>query len=459
MGVVWQARDEILSRDVAVKELVWPAYFSEAEQQTACRRAVREARVTARLTHRNVIRVFDIIEEDGCPWIVMEFLPYGSLRDFVAEQGPLSPAEAAEMGLGILAALRAAHAKGIVHRDVKPANILMAPDRAVLTDFGVARSAGNSVVTTVGLLIGSPSYIAPEHARGGESGPPEDLWGLGASLYAAVEGHGPFDRDGGALASLTAVVADEPAPSGNAGPLLWTVISGLLRKDPGKRLDAAEAERMLRRVVSASAVPDTLVAPRPRRPGERRPGERRPGERLPGERRSSNRRPRAALAGSALLAVLAASGTAAGLALTGSPPRETAAAATTRPPAVGTRAPASTRSAAAATAHPPAASTHPGAPAGIHMASHTSRAHSSPSSSRVSAPTTDSFQAGLPGTGARGGPPGRLAGSDGRRPGPAGRRPGPVSRAPHKPHDQPHAHDQGHRPPHGGPAAAPGQPG
>jgi len=129
MGVVWRARDELLGREVAVKELVWPVYFSEAEQQAACRRATTEAQLAARLNHPNVVRIFDIVEEDGCPWIIMELLAYRSLRDLLKEEGPLSPARAAEVGLGIIAALRAAHRAGIVHRDVKPANILMAPDR------------------------------------------------------------------------------------------------------------------------------------------------------------------------------------------------------------------------------------------------------------------------------------------------------------------------------------------
>src|SRR3984957_3298818 len=255
MGIVWQGQDELLHRDVAVKELTWPAYFSGEEQQAACRRATREAKIAAGLSHRKVIRIFDIIEEDGCPWIVMELLPPRSLRDLVKEEGALSPAQAAEVGLGILAALRAAHAAGIVHRDVKPANILMAPDRVVLTDFGIARAAGTATLTNIGVLIGSPSYMAPERARGGPSGPPSDLWGLGASLYAAVEGQGALGRDGGALPSLTAVVADEPEPAAHAGPLLWPVISGLLRKDPDQRLDAAQAELMLRRVRTAPAAP------------------------------------------------------------------------------------------------------------------------------------------------------------------------------------------------------------
>jgi eukaryotic-like serine/threonine-protein kinase len=370
MGVVWQARDALLSRDVAVKELIWPAYFSEAEQQAACRRATREAKMAARLNHRNVIRVFDIFEEDGCPWIVMEFLPHGSLSDLVKEEGPLSPARATGVGLAILAALRAAHAAGIVHRDVKPANILMGPGRVVLADFGIAQADGTSAITTVGALIGSPSYIAPERARGGRSGPAGDLWGLGASLYAAVEGHGPFDRDGGALASLTAVVADEPEPSIRAGPLLWPVISGLLRKDPDRRLDAAEAERMLR---LAAAAPVSAVTPRSRPPRGRA----------------------SVLAGLVALVLMAAAGTAAGLVFTGSPGHERAAAAGIASPAA-----ASTRAPAAST-HPPAPGSRPRTPVETHVTARTS-----PSSSR-SARATRSSRTGNSGDGNAGW--GRLA--------------------------------------------------
>ncbi len=253
MGVVWRAHDERLNRDVAVKGLTWPAGVSAGERQAACRRAIREARVAARLSHRNVVRIFDITEQGGCPWIVMELLPYWSLHDVVRQAGPLSPVQTARVGLGILAALRAAHGEGIVHRDVKPANVLLAPDRVVLTDFGIAWVGGPSVLTTADMLMGSPSYIAPERARGEESGPPEDLWALGALLYAAVEGHAPFERDGNPVASLAAAVTVEPAPAVHAGPLLWAVISGLLRKEPAVRLGAEEAGWMLRRAAAAPA--------------------------------------------------------------------------------------------------------------------------------------------------------------------------------------------------------------
>ena len=265
MGVVWQARDELLKRDVAVKELVWPPHFTEDEQETACRRAVREAQMAGRLAHENVVRIYDILEEDGHPWIIMELLPYQSLRDLVRADGPLAPARAARIGLGVLAALSAAHAEGVLHRDVKPANILVGPDgRIVLTDFGIARAVDSPTLTAAGALVGSPSYIAPERARGGLSSPAGDLWGLGASLYAAVEGHPPFERDA-PLATLTAVVIDEPEEAVHAGPL-WPVISGLLRKDPAERLDAAETERALREVTDHDQPARVESAPRRSRP-------------------------------------------------------------------------------------------------------------------------------------------------------------------------------------------------
>jgi serine/threonine protein kinase len=199
--------------------------------------------------------VYDILEEDGRPCIVMELVPFRSLRDVLAEDGPMSPPEAARVGLSVLAALSAVHEAGVVHRDVKPANILLGPeDRVVLADFGIAKAADSPALTASGVLLGSPSYLAPERARGGRADPASDLWALGASLYAAVEGRPPFERDS-VIASLTAVVADEPEPAPHAGPL-WPVIEGLLGKDPAARLDAAGAERMLSGIASAGA-PET----------------------------------------------------------------------------------------------------------------------------------------------------------------------------------------------------------
>jgi serine/threonine protein kinase len=260
MGAVWRARDELLNRDVAVKEIVWPVQLDPAERETARRRAVREAQLAARLSHPNVVGVYDILEEDGRPCIVMELVPFRSLRDAVAEDGPMSPAEAARLGLSVLVALRAVHEAGVVHRDEKPANILLGPEgRVVLADFGIAKAADSPALTASGVLLGSPSYLSPERARGDRADAAADLWALGASLYAAVEGRPPFERDS-VIASLTAVVADEPEPAPRAGPL-WPVIEGLLRKDPAARLDAAGAERMLRRIVSDEAAPRAEVVP------------------------------------------------------------------------------------------------------------------------------------------------------------------------------------------------------
>jgi eukaryotic-like serine/threonine-protein kinase len=365
MGVVWQARDELLNRDVAVKELVWPPHFTEAEGQIACRRAVREAQMAGRVAHLNVVRIYDILQEDGHPWIIMELLPYQSLRDLVRQDGPLAPARAARVGLGVLAALVAAHAEGVLHRDVKPANILVGADgRVVLTDFGIARAVDSPTLTTAGALVGSPSYIAPERARGGQSSPAGDLWGLGASLYAAVEGRPPFERDA-PLATLTAVVVDEPEPAVHAGPL-WPVISGLLRKDPDERPDPAETERMLREVADHDEVPaaglveapvaaDSSAAPASRRP-----------------RRSR----RAAIALAALITV-AVGATVTAVALTSSPGRSAASGRASSPsvshqarssgaqtPGASTT-PSAAASAATASANPPAspASTPASAPA------------------------------------------------------------------------------------------------
>jgi hypothetical protein len=260
MGAVWRARDELLNRDVAVKEIVWPTHTDAAAREVARRGAVREAQMAARIDHPNVVRVYDIVEGDDWTCIAMELLPFPSLRDVLRDDGPMSPGDAARVGLGVLAALRVVHGTGVVHRDVKPANILLGPEgRVVLADFGIAKSIDSLGLTTSGVLVGSPPYIAPERARGGRAGTAADLWALGASLYAAVEGQPPFQR-ADVLASLTAVVADEPDPPAHAGPL-EPVIGGLLRKDPDTRLDIDEAERMLRRIAGGEELIPGMTYP------------------------------------------------------------------------------------------------------------------------------------------------------------------------------------------------------
>src|SRR6266487_1838605 len=250
MGVVWLAGDESLDRDVAVKEILWLHQLEAAGRETLRQRALREARTAARLNHPNIVGVYDVVEDDGRPWIVMPLVPHRSLSDVMRDDGPLSPGRAAQVGLRILSAIRAAHAVGALHRDVKPGNVLLGPDdRVVLSGFGTAIADGSPTLTTSGALIGSPSYVAPERARGEPATPAADLWSLGATLYAAVEGRPPFHRDG-KVAVLAAVIGDYVDPPSHSGPL-WPLISALLCKDPSVRPDAAGAERLLQRVAGS----------------------------------------------------------------------------------------------------------------------------------------------------------------------------------------------------------------
>jgi serine/threonine protein kinase len=260
MGTVWLARDELLRRRVAVKEVFPPAGLSDSEREMLRERTLQEARTAARLSHPNVVTIYDVAEDDGRPWIVMELIQARSLGELVDENGPLDVRAAARVGLQLLAALRSAHAIGVMHRDVKPGNVLMDADgRAILADFGIARAEDSPATTTSGVLVGSPSYIAPERAQGGRGGPASDLWSLGATLYAAVEGRPPYDR-AGALPTLMAVVSEDPDPPRRAG-IMWPVISGLLAADPSRRLSAAAAEQMLRQVAESGAAPVTAPMP------------------------------------------------------------------------------------------------------------------------------------------------------------------------------------------------------
>jgi hypothetical protein len=255
MGVVWLATDQVLQREVALKEISYPVHLTDDERAVLRERTLREARAAAQLDDRHVVTLHDVVEEDGRPWLVMEHVPSRSLQQVLADDGPLSPAAAARIGLDVLSALDVAHAAGIVHRDVKPGNVLLddGDGHACLTDFGIATSTDESALTAQGAVLGSPSYMAPEQARGEQSTPAADLWSLGATLYAAVEGRPPFDR-GASMATLLAVVHDEPAPMRSAGPLA-AVLSGLLAKDPGARTTAAQARRELERVAAGVDTP------------------------------------------------------------------------------------------------------------------------------------------------------------------------------------------------------------
>ncbi|MGH8902294.1 MAG: protein kinase domain-containing protein [Egibacteraceae bacterium] len=252
MGRVWHAHDELLDREVAVKEVVLPPELSDEEREILCQRTMREARAAARLNHPNIVMVYDIVEDEGRPWIVMEFVRSRSLAQAVREDGPLPPWRVAEIGLQVLAALGVAHAAGVLHRDVKPGNVLLREDgRAVLTDFGIASLEGDPSLTKSEILLGAPAYIAPERVQGHHGRPESDLWSLAATLYTAVEGRPPYDC-GAPMPTLAAVVTQEPASPKLAGPL-WPVLEGMLRKDPARRTGPADAQRLLRRVASAAA--------------------------------------------------------------------------------------------------------------------------------------------------------------------------------------------------------------
>ncbi|MET9831280.1 serine/threonine-protein kinase [Streptomyces sp. NPDC006385] len=274
MGTVWRAEDETLGRTVAVKELRFPSDIDEEEKRRLITRTLREAKAIARIRNNSAVTVFDVVEEDDRPWIVMELVEGKSLAEVIREDGLLKPKRAAEVGLAILDVLRSAHREGILHRDVKPSNVLLESDtdRVVLTDFGIAQVEGDPSITSTGMLVGAPSYISPERARGHKPGPAADLWSLGGLLYASVEGAPPYDK-GSAIATLTAVMTEPLEEPKNAGPLK-DVIYGLLTKDPAKRLDDAGARAMLNAVIHAPEPKDepdramdaTKVVPLPPQP-------------------------------------------------------------------------------------------------------------------------------------------------------------------------------------------------
>ncbi|WP_345434425.1 serine/threonine-protein kinase [Actinoallomurus vinaceus] len=263
MGTVWWAYDETEEREVAVKEVHLPPSLRPRERINLIKRTNREAMSAGRLDHPNLIAMYDVVVEDDRPWLVMEYVPARSLEDVFVDDGPISPVRVAEIGRQLLDALRAAHEAGIVHRDVKPSNVLLETSgRVVLTDFGIATYDGATTLTQSGTFMGSPAYVAPEVARGERASPASDLWSLGATLYAAVEGRPPYDFDT-AMATLSALVTAEPDPPVRAGPLT-PLLEGLLQKDPARRLTPERAAALLAATTAPPLPPRPVEASRVR---------------------------------------------------------------------------------------------------------------------------------------------------------------------------------------------------
>ena len=272
MGWVWRAHDEMLDRQVAAKQVAEQAGATGEEREIGRQRVLREARAAARLSHPNVVTVFDVVQDEGHPWIIMELIDARSLQDILDTDWPIPPVRAAAFGRQVLEALSHAHARGILHRDVKPSNILVTSDgRAVLTDFGIAHRQGDARLTQTGAAIGSPAFMAPEQIQGGRVTAAADLWSLGVTLYAAVEGVSPFQRSD-PMASVAAVLTAELPPPQRAGPLT-PVLAGLLHRDPARRLSAPAALGAL----------TAIVAGQPTEPGPTAPGGRVVHELVPAE--------------------------------------------------------------------------------------------------------------------------------------------------------------------------------
>ncbi|MFG2354624.1 serine/threonine-protein kinase [Streptomyces sp. NPDC048521] len=263
MGTVWRAKDEMMDREVAVKEPRVPDHLPERERANAFERMRREARAAARLDHPAVVNVYDVAVVDGRPWIVMELVHGRSLGDALGE-GTLGAREAARIGLEVLGALEAAHTAGVLHRDVKPDNVLLGRyDRVVLTDFGIAQIEGDTRLTDTGGFVGSPEYIAPERVLGQRPGPASDLWSLGVVLYTATEGVSPFRRSN-TPATLQSVLNATPAPPASASGPLAEVINGLLQKDPAHRPAVDRVRALLEEAAKPPAPPvPTRAAPVP----------------------------------------------------------------------------------------------------------------------------------------------------------------------------------------------------
>ncbi|MFD9698889.1 protein kinase [Lentzea sp. NPDC059081] len=277
MGVVWQAYDEQLHRVVAAKALLALDGLDDDRIARAKARAMREARLSARLEHPNAIRVYDVVEEDGQPWLIMEYLPSRSLAAVITEQGTLPPREVARIGCYTAAALAAAHRHGIQHRDVKPGNVLIGDQEVKITDFGISRATGEDATATATGTVGTPAFFSPEVARGEDAGLASDVFSLGATLYNAVEGGPPFGTADNTIAMLHRVASGSIMPPANAGPLLAPVLFRLLSNEPERRPSMEEAVHLLASVVNESpkgseatvVIPSTVELPAEAQPEEK----------------------------------------------------------------------------------------------------------------------------------------------------------------------------------------------
>jgi eukaryotic-like serine/threonine-protein kinase len=270
MGRVWLAHDNMLHRSVAVKEILFPEGLAESDLQELRLRMLREARTAARLNHPNVIRVYDVVYSDDRPWIVMEYIRSRSLAQVLKDDGPMTPPNAARVGLALLDALSEAHDAGVLHRDVKPGNVLIGSERIVLTDFGLATfDEYDTQLTQTGVVHGSPQFIAPERAQDGTSSPASDMWSLGATLYATVEGRGPYARSN-SFAILQALATSYPDPPQRSGALT-PVVLGLLTRDPNERMPRYEVRQRLQRIIAADDPDAAPSIPHQRSEGDVRP--------------------------------------------------------------------------------------------------------------------------------------------------------------------------------------------
>lgn len=261
MGVVWRAHDNRLDRIVAVKQLLITPGLSAAATEEASRRALREGRIAARLHHPHAIAVYDVAEADHHPWLIMEYLPSVSLAAMLDERPLIGHIETARIGAQVASALAAAHAAGIVHRDVKPANVLIgAGGNVKITDFGISRATGDVTVTATGMVAGTPAFLSPEVARGDYPEPPSDVFSLGSTLYMMSEGHPPFGRSENTLALLHAVAAGAIDAPRNIGPLT-PLLSEMLRVDPAERPTMRQVQAGLEQVAAGGRGP-AVITPR-----------------------------------------------------------------------------------------------------------------------------------------------------------------------------------------------------